>query len=58
MNAQHFEPRDVTIVHESIWRALGDWAADHGLDLVKGSDGDADTLPFYILSPRNTHRNS
>lgn len=49
-----FDARQIVIVHESVWKAMEDWAADHRLDLVKIPDTpeSEDDLPSYFFAPK------
>jgi hypothetical protein len=47
-SAPDFEPRQIFIVHESIWRAMLIWAADHRFHLHRVPDGaDEEGVPFF-----------
>jgi len=52
MTEETFEPRDITVGHQSIWDELNKWADDHDLLLAKGSNGDENHLPFYVFVPK------
>lgn len=44
-----FAPRQIVVVHESVWEELGEWARRHQMALTRMPTGD-DGLPTYCFT--------
>jgi hypothetical protein len=47
-----FEPRQILIVHEQVWRALEQWAGQRNLIAVRLPDGSDDDGTLYFQEDR------
>lgn len=51
--SEEFETREIVIAHKHLWDAIEQLAADRNCILLRVHEGDEDTLPAYVFSPKN-----